>query len=613
MIIIYYTILYNGDILNTDIKKQIAINRNLPSNWCEREFKQFPSFEFSGLEAACKVFLHHIKLAENGLNQKFQIVVDSDFDGIASASILYKFLHHYYPDIETTFSIHTGKQHGLSNDIVVDSDATLVWLPDSGTNEINGCKKLQERGVDVICLDHHIIEEENPYAYIVSCMDGIYPNQNLCGAAVTWLFLYGFCFNAAINLDKWSFELIKNLDLVAAATIADIMDVTNDDNMFFIQNGLKNIKSNALKTFLSMNEVNLTDVTIEDIKFKVSPLVSAMFRVGDMPEKKLLFRAFIDDYEEFAYEKRGSFSVDVENIYTRAVRLCKNAKSRQDRAKQKLLEECQVHEYPHVLLVEYKGDKPSTLTGLVANELAGKYSKPCIVYREDNRNNNGKSEVFNTGSIRNYDNSPIESFKELLEASFGEGVNVSGHDNAAGIRLNNMNPDDVADAIAKNIREDVMSKIGVKEFLVDFSIPAERVDAGFINWMHYFEHYTGFGFAPVTALVTGIKVCQENFSVVGKNSFNWKVYDDENNVTYIKFKVDPDNDALMKWQDNFDIGAICYSDDLLEIDAICTFGLNVYKGEIHPQAIVKDYIIKDFYTKTDFDNEDDEDNFDLEF
>ena len=586
---INYTLLYDGDVFQTDLRQLIATNRNLPKNWCTRVFTEIPSIEFAGMLNASYIFQQHLTNAENGEKEKFQIVVDSDLDGIASAAILYKYLNEFYPHIETVYSLHSEKRHGLSKDIEIDWDTTLVLIPDAGSNDVEQCTALFWLDKDVICFDHHIIEQPNPYAAIVSCMDGTYPNQNLCGAAVTWLFLWGYAYKNASE-DHLDF-LLDLLDLVAVATIADIMEVTNKDNMYFIQNGLNYIHSHALKAFLITNEINLYDVTIEDIKFKVAPLVSAMIRMGSMPEKDLLFRAFIDDYEEFEYEKRGSFDVAVENIYDRVVRLCKNAKGRQDRAKQKLLDECQVHEYPHVLLVEYMADKSSPLTGLVANELASKYCKPCIVYRNHSEESDSYGNSYDVGSIRNYDGSPIESFKELLEAAFENDATVAGHDNSAGIRMYHVDPDISASLIKEHLSDETLAKIGSKEYLVDFSIPADSVDVGFIKNLHVFEKYSGYGFPQVTALVTGIKVSSENFNTMGKNSFNWKISDGETGVSFVKFKIDYTNDELVQCFDdiNFDIGKESYY--CCTVDAICTFGLNVFNGEIHPQCIVKDYCI----------------------
>ena len=552
-------------------------------------------------------------------NIKFQIVVDSDLDGICSAAILYKFLQKFYPKIECVYSIHTGKQHGLSDDIKIADDISLVFCPDSATNDVEQCKALYERDVKVICLDHHIVEQPNPYAAIVSCMDGKYPNTHLCGAAVTWLFLWGFCYNCVSFFDEHQSFLLSLLDLVAIATISDIMEVTNEDNMYFIQNGLSNIQSKALRAFLLSSEVSLNDVTIEDIKFKVSPLISAMIRMGNMLDKTLLFRAFIDDYEEFDYEKRGSFDVVKENIYDRVVRLCKNAKSRQDRAKQKLLDECQVHEYPHILLVEYQADKSSTLTGLVANELANKYCKPCFVYRTtEERDENG--EAWFHGSVRNYDGSPIPSVKQLLSDIFQNDGRFAGHAGACGgsvlaTQLGS-NAGFYAEIIEEYINNHSVSSgtvaVGDKTYSLDFSIPADALDAGFIQKLHWFERYSGYGFVPVTALVTGIKVCQENFKTMGKNTFNWKISDEDTGVSFVKFKIDKDTDELIQKFDDFDIGATNWSDTGYVIDAICTFGLNVYNGEIHAQAVVKDYIVRGEFKKESFDDDDDLDlDFDL--
>ena len=615
---INYKLLYDGDIFSTDLRERIALNRNLAPDWCQRLFTEQPSFDFLGLRDACDKLQAYILRQQLHKQDdiKFQIVVDSDLDGITSAAILYKFLQKFYPEIECVYSLHTGKQHGLSTDIKIDDDTNLVIIPDAGVNDVEQCKKLNEQ-CDIICLDHHIIEQSNPYAAIVSCMDGKYPNTHLCGAAVTWLFLWGFCYNCVSFFDEHQSFLLSLLDLVAIATISDIMEVTNEDNMFFIQNGLNNIQSKALRAFLLSNEVSLNDVTIEDIKFKVSPMISAMIRMGNMPEKTLLFRAFIDDYEEFDYEKRGSFDVVKENIYDRVVRLCKNAKSRQDRAKQKLLDECQVYEYPHILLVEYQTDKSSTLTGLVANELANKYCKPCFVYRTtEERDENG--EAWFHGSVRNYDGSPIPSIKQLLSDIFQNDGKFAGHAGACGgsvlaTQLGS-NAGFYAEIIEEYINDHSVSSgtvaVGDKTYSLDFSIPADALDAGFIQKLHWFERYSGYGFAPVTALVTGIKVCQENFKTMGKNTFNWKISDEDTGVSFVKFKIDRNIDELIQKFDDVDLGATTYFDTGYVIDAICTFGLNVYNGEIHAQAVVKDYVIRNTFKKELFEDDDD---FDLDF
>ena len=618
-----YSVLYEGDSSLVDIKKLISDNRELPLDWCSKCF----SFEshwmgFKNIIKAIRLLYNHVAIHSDVLKQKFQIIVDSDMDGFCSGAIMYKFIKEYTAqvnkDIEVVYSIHAKRLHGLTEDIAIDNDVTLVIIPDAGSNDIEQCKRLNDRNVDVLILDHHNIEEANPYAVVVNCMDGQFPNKNLCGTAVSLLYVCAFDFVVKRNMiGTQDWEAIENgeriitdnyIDIAAAATISDIMDVRNNDNMFLIQYGLQNIQSNLLKEFCSAQEIPLDDVTIEHIKYKVAPLISALIRMGTMEEKLLLFRAFIDDYEEFSYEKRGSFDVSVENIYQRVVRLCKNAKSRQDRAREKLLKMSIIHEYPHMLLVEYDDENGSALTGLIASELANKYCKPTIVYRSGKQTDQNGNEVTFTGSARNYDGSPIINFKQLLSDAFQNDGKFLGHNNAFGVFLSAADSDIYAKLVEDKIDKNLITKIGQKVYVVDFAVDASDVDLKLVKELAYFDHYTGFGFKEVLVLVKNIAVCDENFSLMGKNVFSWKITDDD--IGYVKFRI-PDDDPLKTAIDDID-----FSEDkkLFSVDAICRFGFNVYNGTIYAQGIVKDYEMRQIECKTDneqYNNE--EDNWDLDF
>ena len=72
---------------------------------------------------------------------------------------------------------------------------------------------------------------------------------------------------------------------------------------------------------------------------------------------------------------------------------------------------------------------------------------------------------------------------------------------------------------------------------------------------------------------------------MGKNSLSWKI--SGNGIDYVKFKI-PEDDMLLKEIDDIDLDFDSF-DDSVYIDAICTFGINIYKGVAYPQAIVRDY------------------------
>ena len=227
----------------------------------------------------------------------------------------------------------------------------------------------------------------------------------------------------------------------------------------------------------------------------------------------------------------------------------------------------------------------------------------------------GGSGVEYSGSIRNYDGSPITSFKDILEFAFGDECMVQGHDNAAGLYFFDLTPDEFAHRFSKALFssywdtvEDVSPvAIGEKEYSVDFEMDADDVDAGFVSRMTFFDHYSGYGFAPVTVLIHGIHVSAEGFKTMGKNSLSWKISGDD--VEYVKFKIS-DNDQLLKEMDDIDFGFT--SDKVVSIDAICTFGINVYKGVAFPQCVVKDYDLF-IYEIDNFNDEGfDEDDLDLD-
>ena len=117
-----------------------------------------------------------------------------------------------------------------------------------------------------------------------------------------------------------------------------------------------------------------------------------MCRVGDMEEKDLLFRAFIEQDEEFEYKKRGESETTKENIYQRVVRLCKNAKSRQDNQVKKLLPTLRksVTNDENTVLFLKGNNIPSVFSGLIAMKMASYAKKPCLILRKDEENNVSK-------------------------------------------------------------------------------------------------------------------------------------------------------------------------------------------------------------------------------
>jgi single-stranded-DNA-specific exonuclease len=340
--------------------------------------------KLDNIEEAVECLLKHL---EN--DSEIHIVVDSDTDGACSAAMIYQYLKLIKPDVKLSYSIHTKKQHGLSDDIIIPETAKLIILPDSGTNDIEQCKTLKEKGIDIIILDHHISNENNPYAIVVNNQMCNYPNKNLCGGGICYRFLQ------ALDEETWNDYADNFLDLVALSNIADCMDIKEPETKQLIDKGLSKIRNKLFKALIEKQSYSINNnIIINNIQFYIVPLINALIRAGDYDEKDMLFRAFIETDEVFKYKPRRKSKNDPEpeeideDIYTRVARLCGNARQRQNNLKnknvEKILEYIEEKEYHNnkIIFANVTDKLNENLTGLVAMNIATKYNKPCLLLRK---------------------------------------------------------------------------------------------------------------------------------------------------------------------------------------------------------------------------------------
>lgn len=558
------TILLNRGIENW--KRYLNLNEN-----CIHDFNLLKN-----IDKAVSCFIKHI---EN--KSRIHIIVDSDVDGYTSASMVYRYIKQLGKDINVTYSLHTKKQHGISDDIEIPKDCELLIIPDAGSNDIEQCKELTEKGIDVIILDHHICDKQNDFAIVVNNQMCDYPNKNFCGAGIVYKFL------KAIDEELWEDYADKMLDIVALGNISDVMDMRECETRYYVDLGLSKIRSKLFKALIEKQSYSMNGVVnITSVQFYVTPILNSMIRVGSAEDKDLLFRAFIETDEVFKYKKRGETEESDEDIYTRAARLCYNAKNRQGKEVQKgvdaideLIQEKEIYK-DKVMFINVSDILGETLTGLVAIKIAEKYNRPCLLLRRQKVREDGS--LYYGGSCRNFDNSPIESLKDFLDST-GTFEFVQGHDNAAGISIPREN-------VAKSIKlcNERLADIDFQKcFNVDFDISASDLSVGFIKAIDEMKDIFGQGIKEPLVHIKNIPIWSENFFVMGKNSNSWKVINDEG-YAFVKFNVDVDKDEVLQiYNSNLDREEE-YS--LGSIDVVGTVSINNYNNILTPQIIIKDYI-----------------------
>ena len=76
------------------------------------------------------------------------------------------------------YRTHDIKCHGLILDTIPDN-VSLVIAPDSSSNQYEEHKKLKEKGIDILILDHHEAEYSSPDACVINNQLCDYPNKQL--------------------------------------------------------------------------------------------------------------------------------------------------------------------------------------------------------------------------------------------------------------------------------------------------------------------------------------------------------------------------------------------------------------------------------------------------
>lgn len=565
-------------------KQTILLNRGI-ENW-----KQYLSLNedcihdfnlLKNIDEAVSCFIKHI---EN--KNRIHIIVDSDVDGYTSASMVHRYIKHLGKDINITYSLHTKKQHGISDDIEIPDDCKLLIIPDAGSNDVEQCKELAKKGIDVIILDHHICDKQNNFAIVVNNQMCDYPNKNFCGAGIVYKFL------KAVDEELWEDYADKMLDIVALGNISDVMDMRECETRYYVDLGLSKIRSKLFKALIEKQSYSMNGiVNITSVQFYVTPILNSMIRVGSAEDKDLLFRAFIETDEVFKYKKRGETEESDEDIYTRAARLCYNAKNRQGKEIQKgvdaideLIQKKEIYK-DKVMFINVSDILGETLTGLVAIKIAEKYNRPCLLLRRQKVREDGS--LYYGGSCRNFDNSPIESLKDFLD-SIGTFEFVQGHDNAAGISIPRENVTKSIELCNERLADVDFQKC----FNVDFDMECDDLSVAFIKAIDEMKDIFGQGIKEPLVHIRNIPVHSEDTSIMGKNFNSWKVIIGDG-YAFVNFNVDVDTDPLLVRRYKATDEELDYGVLLGDMDVVGTVSINNYNGILTPQIIIKDYTFRE--------------------
>lgn len=495
-------------------------------------------------------------------DERVVISYDADADGITSCTIMIRYLMNYMNNVDYIFG-ERNDGHGIAEQVKIKGldkeryaeriersktnlekikNCDLLILIDSSSNDVKTCRDIVETfGCDIVILDHHEIEAENPHVILVNPQqDGCqYPNKHLSGAGVVFKTIQVIEDNLG-QVDVWQY-----IDLVAVGMYADMMRVDELENRYLIMHGLRNIKNVGLLRILKGAKADLFKLNGDSIGFSIAPMINGVARLDNI---KLAIDIFLTDDDDVAKKLR----LQMQKVNEKRKVMQKEITDRYM---------LNVDDTKKVLIVS-DDESSKGFNGLVCQQLTGIYRRPVIVGRLHNG-------VLN-GSFRSYNGFNIKEFLSnsgLVEESLG-------HNFAGGVSIKEENLEELINYIEENI-----PNLEEKEptVIYDIEIDASEVRE-YITASEKFNLIAGNGFHKVVIKVNNITV--EESVCIGKTEETVKIktFDE---LELIRFKVNKDYASELGYFD------VIEAVGQLSMNEFYNFGL---KQKIStPQIIINDF------------------------
>lgn len=413
---------------------------------------------FAGLRDAAGLILEHIRA-----NHRITIHGDYDVDGVCSTAILVRALRRlgarvdwYLPDRATDGyglgAATVRRLAGTPNDEGHARGTRLLITVDCGITAVEEVALARLLGIDVIVSDHHLPRADGalPDAPLVHPALCEYPCPDLCAAAVAHKLAQATLqASAPRSSSDESRELDEDLDLVALATIADVVPLVGE-NRSLARAGLRalaNTTKPGLRALMSVARVDPGKVNERAVAFGLAPRINAAGR---------LYRA--DAALELLLTTDPLRAAQVAEELDRANSERRHAEQaiRFQAEAQIATSESEDRRGRSAYVLAGEGWHPGVI-GIVASRLAERYCRPVVLISLDGDSARGSGR-----SIERYD------LLTGLTACSGQLVRYGGHSAAAGVELQREHVAAFADALDAH----AASVLSPEDL-----IPRERVDA----------------------------------------------------------------------------------------------------------------------------------------
>ncbi len=282
----------SDDNLAFEVAQKNNISINLSKLLINRDVKNFSHFLNSKLKENISITqimkLTNIEKTNSFFEKvkkekKISIFSDYDVDGACAAAICKKLLSKFEIEVYAYIPNRLNEGYGLNTnalDKLLDFSSNILVL-DCGSNNSLEQEYIHKHNAKVVVVDHHECDSYFEEAIVVNPKS---PNDksnlnDLCATALIFL-LFVYLKNEKI-FDN--FDVLQYLDLVALATICDLVPLS-DVNRSFVKQGLKIINSENLnkgiQTLISQAKIKQS-ISEYHLGFILGPRINAGGRMGE--------------------------------------------------------------------------------------------------------------------------------------------------------------------------------------------------------------------------------------------------------------------------------------------------------------------------------------------
>lgn len=358
-------------------------------------------------------------------SEKVVIFGDYDVDGACSSSLLSLFLSHFGVPNEIYIPDRVFEGYGPNVKAIeqlIEAGAQLIITVDCGSTSFEALERAQALGCDVVVIDHHQVNEDLPPSKAL-----INPNRQddlsglgyLCAAGVVFMVLVAVqrLLRADNHPKLAGFDLLAQLDIVALATICDVVPLKGLNRAYVVK-GLIAARSMANHGLAALMHIVGVDgpLTPYHLGFLIGPRINAGGRIGDAAlGSKLLTVKNPNDAREIAQH------LDVLNKERQAMEAQMLAQ-----AEAEVMAEMASGAGPSVIISAHDNWHPG-IVGLVAARLKERENRPAFAIAFDQ---NGKG----SGSGRSIAGFDIG---KMVREAVDQGLLIKGggHAMAAGLTV----------------------------------------------------------------------------------------------------------------------------------------------------------------------------------